>query len=358
VSAARSDNFNLLRLAFAATVAAYHVAELSAAPAFAAWAGPLAVAGELSIQGFFILSGYLVYASLDRSRGVVDFAGKRLRRVYPAYLAVVLICAGAALAFSAAARADPAGVARYVGWNAVFLNFMEPELPGLFAGNPHPEVNGALWTIKIEAMFYIVLPVLGWLMARAGRWRLALLAAIYVAAEAWRMGFEQLAAADPGRPWAELSRQLPGQMSFFAAGMALFLLRGRGLARWPAGLAGAAVVALSVAVPAAEPARALALGLAVLALATAGPRLPDAARYGDVSYGLYVAHFPIIQGLVASGAFAASAIGGAAAALSLSLAAAVALWWTIERPALRPDSHYRRPRGGEAGERLPPSSAS
>ena len=48
---------------------------------------------------------------------------------------------------------------------------MQPSLPGLFAGNPFREVNGALWTLKIEVLFYLVLPVLAWILRAAGRRR-------------------------------------------------------------------------------------------------------------------------------------------------------------------------------------------
>jgi peptidoglycan/LPS O-acetylase OafA/YrhL len=56
---------------------------------------------------------------------------------------------------------------------------------------------------------------------------------------------------------------------------------------------------------------------------------------------VYIVHFPIIQTVAALGVFAASAAMGLAVSAAAALIAAMALWWLVERPALRPDSAYR-----------------
>lgn len=60
-------------------------------------------------------------------------------------------------AFSARDYFTGVGFWKYIFWNTLMLNFMCPILPGVFNGNP---VNGALWTIKVEIGFYLILPVL------------------------------------------------------------------------------------------------------------------------------------------------------------------------------------------------------
>jgi peptidoglycan/LPS O-acetylase OafA/YrhL len=67
----------------------------------------------------------------------------------------------------------------------------------------------------------------------------------------------------------------------------------------------------------------------------------DAARFGDISYGLYIVHFPIIQILVVLGVFVANPLVGLAAAALASVSAAFLLWHLVERPSLRADSAYR-----------------
>jgi len=335
------NNFNLLRLVFAGLVVAYHVVILSGVPAWSPGVMPLAYAAEAGVQGFFIMSGYLVMGSLERSRSLGGYADKRMRRLYPAYAAIVLMCAIAALAVSPEARADLLGVARYLGANLVFLNFLEPGLPGLFETNPFNEVNSALWTLKIEVMFYLILPVLAWTLMFSGRLRWALLLSIYIAAEVWRGGLQAAGEAGGRTLLIEVSRQLPGQMSFFVTGVALYLWRRDINWRSPLPVVGLALLVASFAFPFAEPMRAIGLGVVSVWAAVAAPRLIDAARFGDLSYGAYIVHFPIIQAFVAAGLFASSAALGAGVSVVATLIAALAMWRLVERPALRADSAYR-----------------
>lgn len=337
------NNFNLLRLLFALMVVVYHVIALANVAGWQQAEQAASVLAELGVQGFFVLSGYLVFASWQRSGSIALYAEKRARRLLPAYVAVVAVCVAAALIFSPAARDDLAGVARYLGWNLVFLNFMEPNLPGVFEANRFTEVNGALWTLKIEVMFYLALPILALLLKLAGRFRWVLFVVIYIGAEIWRATFMHLGQAGGGM-MAELGRQLPGQMSFFIVGVALAAWRDD--VNWRSLLAPIAIVllALSVVFPAAMPLRAIGLGVTSIWLAVAMPRLLDPARFGDLSYGVYIVHFPIIQVAVVTGLFASSPWIGAGVSLLAALLAAMLLWWLVERPALRGDSAYRRHR--------------
>ena len=106
---------------------------------------------------------------------------------------------------------------------------------------------------------------------------------------------------------------------------------------------GAVALALSLIVPGLEALRVLGLtGLIAGVAFMPGPAL-NAAAWGDVSYGVYITHFPILQALVAMGVFSAlGPIGGLALSTALVFAASYALWWWVEKPALRADSHYRK----------------
>ncbi len=329
------NNFNLLRLLFALMVVVYHAIAL---PGLAGWETTEAftsIGAEIGVQGFFVLSGYLVWASLERSSSLGVYAEKRARRLLPAYVAVILVCAIAAVILVPAVRVDIAALAEYAGWNLTFLNFMAPSLPGVFEANRFTEINGALWTLKIEVMFYLILPLLAFILRVAGAGRWIVITGIYVAAEAWRHLLPQ-----QGGAMVEIARQLPGQMSFFITGIALCAWRD-GL-NWRSALAPVGMVLLvaSLIVPQAAPLRAAGLGIVAVWLAVGIPRLFDAARFGDLSYGLYIVHFPIIQCVIAAGLFASPSVGFAVTG-GASLVAALLMWWLVERPSLRRDSAYR-----------------
>jgi peptidoglycan/LPS O-acetylase OafA/YrhL len=336
------NNFHLLRLLFALMVVAYHLVALAHVAHWAQVEGVLSHGAQIGVDGFFVLSGYLVFGSLEHSVSIGRYAEKRIRRLYPAYAFVVLACAAAALCVSEAARADRAAVLRYVGWNLGFLNFIHPTLPGVFMHNRFTAVNGALWSLKIEVLFYLALPVLAWMLRRSGRMRWFLIGAIYAGAEAWRLGLGHLGQIHSRPILVELAHQLPGQMSFFITGIALYQLRLE--INWRSLLAPAGIVLLMMSYVDSrlEPLRAAGLGIAVIWIATAIPRLVDAAFFGDLSYGLYILHFPIIQTTVALGWFAASPAQGAVIAVGASVIAALLMWRLIERPALRRESIYRR----------------
>jgi peptidoglycan/LPS O-acetylase OafA/YrhL len=333
----RTNRFDFLRLLFAGMVFVFHAVALSSFANTNAEAllGRLA---EISIQGFFIISGMLVYGSLNNSKNIADFAAKRIRRLYPAYMVVILTPALISLMLGGA----PLHVGKYVAANLAFLNFLQPTLPGLFEGQRFPVVNGALWTLKIEVMFYMALPILGWVLAKAGqaRFKMAnwgLLVLIYIVAEIWRSVVPHLDIPHA----AQIARQLPGQMSFFVTGMVLWMLKDNlqnriGLI----GILGVGVLAASF-LPALEFLRAAGLGGLVFVLAYGpGPKL-NAARFGDLSYGVYITHFPIINGLIAVGVFASAPWTAMGLAALLVFAISWLLWHSVEKPALRMNSYYR-----------------
>lgn len=332
-----ANRFDFIRLILAAGVFIYHAVVIGAFTPFGEAERVLAFLAEASIEGFFIVSGLLVAGSLDRSSGLADYAGKRVRRLYPAYAVVIFVPAAISLFLTW----DVAGVGSYLAANLVFLNFLAPDLPGLFADNRFTAVNGALWTLKIEVMFYLVLPLILMGLNRLRSFWWAGIVLLYAAGEAWAMLVPGIAEQAAG---TELGRQLPGQMAFFAMGIALWKASPGIQNRWGAlALCGTALLGATYLHPPLEPLRALALAGVIGAVAWApGPEL-NAARFGDVSYGLYITHFPILQALAAAGLAATLGLAGfLALATVLTLAASFALWHLVEKPALRPSSHYRR----------------
>jgi peptidoglycan/LPS O-acetylase OafA/YrhL len=350
----RDNNFDLLRLVFAGSVVFWHLYALSQAPALEMFSHLLSV--DVAVKGFFVISGYLVMMSYERSSSIREYAQKRLRRIYPAYAAVVFGCLIAGALFTTLPFADYVSLdlLRYLEANLVFLNFLAPTLPGLFEGQPFTEVNGALWTLKIEVMYYAFVPVLAGLLPLFGRWRAMI--TLYVLAVVYSFLMGELYARTGAGVWLQLQRQLPGQLGYFLVGVALYYLRDRLPGRW--GVLVAVALAMLVVIRAtAEPIvtlllEPLALGILVIWVATAVPHLGNFARFGDFSYGIYIIHFPVVQALVASGLVARDPWAAFWSSLVLVVALSALSWHAIERPFLKRHSHYRlaETAGGAFGE--------
>lgn len=334
------NNFDLLRFAFAFTVLLVHSHALSREAGLDAFLRFLSA--EIAVQGFFVVSGYLVFMSLENSRGVADYLEKRARRICPAYFAVVAGCAliGFVVSTVPAAEYFSSDLVRYLAANLVFLNFLEPNLPGVFRGNPISEINGALWTLKIEVMFYAAVPVIAWLGARAGRGRTLLV--LYLLASAYVMWMEWLYQRTQNGFYLILQRQLPGQLGFLLAGATCYYYATWIASRWRwiVPLAVIAILAAKAWWPLAVVALPAAVGALVVYAAVGVRPLANFGKYGDLSYGIYILHFPVIQWLVSSGVYRESPSGGLAATIAIVLALAFASWHLVEKPFLRRTSHY------------------
>jgi peptidoglycan/LPS O-acetylase OafA/YrhL len=342
---ARSNNFDLLRLVFATTVALVHANVLSGAAALE----PLSrvLSSEVAVDGFFAISGFLITASYQQSVSLVRFAEKRVRRIVPGYVAVVVATAVLgviATDLAPAAYLRDGGVWRYLAANLSFLNFLAPSLPGVFASNPTVSaVNGALWSIRIELLCYAGVPLL---FAATRRVRPALVLVTALAACGALAAWLDARHARTGQEiWHLAKMELPLPVSCFLCGAAIWFyfasFERHARALVAASLVCVAALQVPITAPIASAVFPAALAVIVLYFAFEVPFLGNFARYGDLSYGIYVWHFPVIQLGVALGLFAASPFGALALALGCVGVLALVSWHVVEKPFLRRDSHYK-----------------
>lgn len=332
------NNFDLLRLLFAGTVCLVHAHQLSGFRELAflsAW-----LSSSVAVKAFFVVSGFLVFMSFERSPSLAAYAGKRVRRIYPAYLAVVAACAACLFAVSSSGPADyfSAAWARYVLANLAFLNFLQPTLPGVFAGNAVDTVNGALWTLKIEVMFYVSVPVFAWLFGKFSR--LPVLALAYGASVGYAAWMASMAARTGDVVYLQVGRQLPGQLAYFMAGAFLYYYRDlfqRRVAWFIAVAVPVLVVDQFHPLPWLEPFSLAAMVIFFGLFCFAG----NFGRYGDFSYGIYILHFPLIQVLVQSGAFRDRPWAYLATVVVVTACGAIVLWHAVEKRFLSRGSHYK-----------------
>lgn len=346
----QKNNFDHIRLFLALGVFLFHVSDLTKLSNFQFFSN--FVNAEVAVHSFFIVSGFLIFMSYERSSSLKRYFAKRFKRIAPGYITVIIL----SFLFLSLLSTLPTGdyftspeSAKFLLANLATLNFLHPTLPGVFEDHPYMAVNGALWTIKIEVAFYLTVP----LVAYFYRWIKPdrLLAAIFLLSVLYyfAMGYLYEASRDP--LFALLQRQLPAQMMFFSTG-ALLYYHLEFFKRYSHILLLVAISAYImqsfVGAYQLYPIYALSLSVIVIYLALIFPYLGHIAKYGDLSYGIYIWHFPIIQTFISLHLFDTHPILALLGLTTVVLFFAWLSWHLVEKPFLGKRSHYVREseRGG------------
>lgn len=320
------NNFNLMRLIAAWLVIYSHSWPITGSPG-ADLIGALTLqksAGALAVDVFFLISGFLVAASVQRNP-LRAFLLARTLRIYPALIVCVVlsVCVlGPLLTTTTAAEYwGDTKTWRYL-WANASLWRAEFWLPGVFDALPRTAVNGSLWTLPIEGHLYVALMLAGltgmlaprrylpaWLLAMAGACIFAFLRA----------------------PLPEHLAYLIWVTMFFITGTLCWVYRQRiRLSIWPllALLAAAAALRGTAGFSFAY-FPLIAYGTLYLGLV---PRAPVIEK-NDLSYGLYLYGWPMQQLALLAGA--TTVLTNTVAASALAFACAGVSWVLVERPALR-----------------------
>lgn len=228
------------------------------------------------------------------------YCGKRIRRIVPAYVLVVVACAVLLSLVSTLPASDyftSNGFYKYTVANLSFLNFLQPTLPGVFADHAFPYVNGALWTIKVELALYATVPLLAFFLRRKP---VFVLCAVYLLSYLFD-GYMSFLHESTGKElYLILERQFLGQIRFFIAGIILlfyFDFITKHHIRWF--LPVAALVFLMryflVGHWLIELTYPIAFAVLIISCAYYFGKLSVVSRCGDFSYGFYLYHYPVIQ---------------------------------------------------------------
>ena len=331
-----ANNFDSVRLVAALIVAIGHMSSLSGAfPVLNILSRPEA---STAVDVFFCVSGYLVTDSWLRQPSLRVFVAKRALRIFPAVIAYTVL-----MVFVVGPALTTLGTGKYFGnhksWSylaMIGLYGAGNGLPGVFPHNPYSgQVNGALWTLPVEFACYLTVPLLS-LLGRRG-WMLALVGLVVLGGGWAEMRFEQERTAEPLLYGASLPFALM-DVAYFSAASLLRLLAGRcrGLVRLDVALILCCVCFLCDEwwQEAVRPVTWVALPYMVIAFGEAAtPVLRRAGRFGDVSYGLYLWHFPVMQAFIQLfGQDMPRAVWPVTIAATLGVA--WLSWRLIERPAL------------------------
>ncbi len=207
-----------MRAAAALLVLTSHVINLGQWPGAAdnVWLRGLS-AGWVGVDMFFVISGFVIGMSALSAASGRDphwrrrFAERRLRRIVPLYLLtsaafIVLVDPSIFLRGSTDAL-------QQVGTHLLFVH-------NLFV-KTHGSINGPSWSIALEMQFYLLVALAaGWLV-RASIWQILL---VWLGCAAlWRFGTTLVLPPGGSNPAVQLiaSSQLPGVLDAFGLGIVL-----------------------------------------------------------------------------------------------------------------------------------------
>ena len=331
----RRNNLDFLRFFFAALVILDHSLLLipGRVPRFFGW---------FAVNGFFIISGFLITGSWTKSRSTGDYIKKRVLRIYPAYLVVTLI---GTLVLGMAGAPQFSEFLRHihpVPFVLKTLFFLTPADYTTLTGFryqifPHT-INLSVWTIPYEFACYLLVAGLGLLnVYRKRQWTLMLFLAVYGLAFLQEMLFPSLWTSSPllGHSLDKLN-QLPRLVTYFMAGMVFYFYKDR-ITLNPK--------LLIVLLPISLVCMWFGVGLWLLPIPltyivltigfTTGLKAQNFSRYGDISYGVYLYGWPVQKLLLLW--FAASLNGYTLCLLTLLIASGCGMlsWHLVEKPCLR-----------------------
>jgi peptidoglycan/LPS O-acetylase OafA/YrhL len=328
-----SNNLNAVRLALASAVIYSHAyyprhdfdalkAQLGA---------PLS---WFAVEGFFVISGFLVYRSLERGGSLTDYAVSRFTRIWPG-LTVMAIVVGLAGAFFSVLHppayfSDP-GLFRFIAGAAA----IQPsyELPGVMCGDGPCNVNGSLWTIPWEVKCYIALGLI-FLIGRKGHFgrvtNLALIATLTLAVLTDGPALHGALAAKIGGKIYFVD-QVSRLWSAFALGIAAYRFRDRLPLSWAAAAALLLVAVLCKDMALGTHLRIVAVAYLVLCAGFKSGAV--SARWPDYSFGMYIYAMPVMTGLLVAGLSLPPLLLAALVAF-VTVFFAAASWHLVESPAL------------------------
>ncbi|MBQ8773221.1 MAG: acyltransferase [Muribaculaceae bacterium] len=297
---------------------------------------PWPTSSHTAVGGFFALSGFLVYGSYLRNPSLINFIKRRARRILPPYVFIVLLCTfglSGATTLSTSEYFASADWWKYLFANLFFLNFLQSTLPGVFESSEYAvhAVNGSLWTMKVEWMLYLSVPIVAWLHTRLNWRRLPTLLGMLAFSIGYRILFYYMYADTGNELYNILSRQVFGQLSYFYVGVIIYFYLDQFMKwKWQIIAIATAITLLSPHIPFynqwLDP---LVSGSAVIWFSMVGNWGKWMSGRNNVSYDIYLFHFPVIQLSIFTGINALPSWQALAIVMTATIALANLSWHCI-----------------------------
>ena len=299
----KNNNFDLLRLFAASQVMVEHALwhlDVHVQP----WVNKIIFAFP-GVPIFFVISGFLISASYERTADIKNYAFNRILRIYPGLWCclVVTVAFYAILGVNFLNRQTPI----WFGSQLVGLIYT-PQFMKHFGFGSY---NGSLWSIPVELQFYLLLPVL-YRLCRITEGRKTYLVAVWTGFVCLAMANRQIFPPVDGPQSGAILQKVFGYSFFpyfylFLTGVLLQRLEAYG-ARCISGkgffwaLTYLAAYYLLPSSSVSYIAVNLLLAVTTISFAYTGPSISHKLLKGtDVSYGVYIYHALLVNAFLVIG---------------------------------------------------------
>ena len=327
-----SNEFDFIRFLLASLVVFQHTSKIFKIDNFLNFNSIPAVPIFIFISGLFISESFIF------SESIKNYFIKRIRRILPAYIFIVIF--GGLFVYLTNIFINDFKftsifyLLKYYFYNLLFLNFKFPCIQNLnsIIDINDCAVNASLWTIKFEILFYLILPLLmffGKINTKSFFHFLTVISLLIIGIvnnisiylEIFLCFLIGVGFSMTRKSWSMVLKNI--KINSYLRLIIVFTLV----------ILSGGIIPLFITLP-------------LLLLASFLPTIDNSkdfriSKYGDLSYGIYLIHFPIIRILdysqiseISSNYFLLFLV------YLLSVTGAFFLYWIIERKFLNKNSYY------------------
>lgn len=141
-----------MRFLFAVFVVISHAYPLSGSNESSQWIYQITngqiVISKIELDGIFVISGFFIFQSIQRSTNILNYIKKRLLRLFPGLFVIlsITIILVPFIYTSDVPIYNNKEFLTYLPNNLVLYGF-QPVIPSVFDKNPYHSINGSLWTL-------------------------------------------------------------------------------------------------------------------------------------------------------------------------------------------------------------------
>ncbi|WP_190300495.1 acyltransferase family protein [Rufibacter hautae] len=308
--------------------------------------------GSVAVNGFFIISGFLIVHSYKHSTSFLSYLKKRILRIYPGFFVAFIL---SVLILGPLGTFDidhPSGnITLYLHSlrkKLLLLNLFSMQAPiaiRCFMTTPLPnQINESLWTIQYEFICYLAVPIFAYLGIFKKKW---------VAIALFLLSYVVLTLQDSARLflWEDYSGKListpqymPRFFVYFLAGTCVYLFRHK-IARsnWLVALSIISLILACVWFKGFNLVAPFSLTYLLFYVAYFPHfRFTKFTKHGDFSYGIYLYAWPIQQLVMLFIGKEANLFTLFILSMAITLVAAYASWRFVEKPFLQLKDHPTR----------------